>query len=375
MNKRITSQTSSAFKLLYVIALFMVIDGHIGNFDYLSFNGFFKYQNFHIALFMFTSGYFLNLDRSYKEFFTRKISHLIIPLYFWNLVYGIVCYILNNYFSFNIGAKLSLYNLLYAPIIDGHQFIFNMASWFLIPLFLVQSICFLCLKTLSIGKSKIYNKSIVMFIISLALSCIILPFAPNNMGNASISLMLFRCIYFLPIFYFGFMFRHFVEKYDNKINSLLYFLIIFSLLTTIYVFFPNYTHTPSWLNDIYAHPLVIYIICFLSILFWLRIAKIFTPVFDKSKYLQYLSDNTFGLMMHHFAGFMIIKSFLSNIDGFDWYRYKSDIWYYFFPIYENYFVWVYITITIVIALLIEFTHKKICAIIKVILTKTLYKKR
>jgi hypothetical protein len=68
---------------------------------------------------------------------------------------------------------------------------------------------------------------------------------------------------------------------------------------------------------------------------------------------------------------MIVKSLISNIDGFDWYRYKTDIWYYFFPYQESYFTWVYIFITLVIALLIGFTSKKIYDIIKLILTKSI----
>ena len=372
MNKSITLQTSNAFKLLYVIAILMVIDGHIGSFDYLNFNGFFSYQNYHIALFMFTSGYFLNLNRSYKEFFVRKFTHLIVHLYIWNLVYGILCFILNNYFNFRIGQGLSFYSLFYAPLIDGHQFIFNMASWFLVPLFFVQILCFVCLKSLNKRKNTYKTAGILLFIVALTLSYFVLPYANNNKGNASVVLLLFRCIYFLPIFSFGFVFRHSIEKYDNKVSSCIYFVCIALLLTLVYQLYPNYRHTPSWLNDINVSALVIYFICFLSILFWVRIAKIFSPIISKSKLLQYLSNNTFNLMMHHFVGFMIVKSLLSKCENFDWYRYKTDIWYYFFFDREQYVAWIYIFITIVIALFIGFTYKKIYSKIKSILTKILY---
>ncbi len=375
MNESITASTSNAFKLLYVIAIFMVIDGHIGAFDYLNLSGFLRYQNYHLALFMFTSGYFLNLNRTYKDFLVRKFSHLIVPLYIWNFIYGIVCFILNNYFSFRIGGELSFYNMLYAPLIDGHQFIFNMASWFLVPLFFVQAICFVCLKLHNNNKKDDYrNRGIILFIITLLLSCLILPLAYKNLGNASILLLIFRCIYFLPIFTFGFIFRHLLEKIDNKINSILYFMVIFGLLYFLYLTFPDYNHTPSWLNDIRVYPMVIYLICFLSILFWLRIAKIFSPIMYKSKILQYISNNTFSLMIHHFVGFMIVKSLLSEHSEFDWYRYKTDIWYYFFPYSEKYFSLIYIFITIVIALFIGFTYEKLYSNIKRILTKILYQK-
>ena len=51
--------------MLYLIAIFMVIDGHIGSINYLNLHGFIPYQNFHISLFTFASGYFLNLKYSH----------------------------------------------------------------------------------------------------------------------------------------------------------------------------------------------------------------------------------------------------------------------------------------------------------------------
>ena len=66
--------------MLYVLAIIMIVDGHVGSSDYLDFNGLLRYQNYHIALFMFVSGYFLNLTRGYKEFFARKTLRLLVPL-------------------------------------------------------------------------------------------------------------------------------------------------------------------------------------------------------------------------------------------------------------------------------------------------------
>ena len=140
------SAADPTFKMLYVLAIIMIVDGHVGSSDYLDFNGLLRYQNYHIALFMFVSGYFLNLTRGYKEFFARKTLRLLVPLYLWNAAYGALCWYLNRHQGFALGGEFNLYNLLYAPLVDGHQFIYNMASWFLVPLFLVQAVGYLLLR-------------------------------------------------------------------------------------------------------------------------------------------------------------------------------------------------------------------------------------
>ncbi len=64
MTKTQAENIDFTFRMLYVLAILMIVDGHIGSFDYLSFNGLFPYQNYHIALFVFVSGYFINLKRT-----------------------------------------------------------------------------------------------------------------------------------------------------------------------------------------------------------------------------------------------------------------------------------------------------------------------
>ena len=85
------NDASLSFKMLYLLGIIMIVDGHIGSFDYLNLQGLLRYQNYHIALFMFVSGYYLNLSRSYQDFFKTKALRLLLPLYLWNIFYGILC--------------------------------------------------------------------------------------------------------------------------------------------------------------------------------------------------------------------------------------------------------------------------------------------
>lgn len=354
-----TKSINETFKMLYVIAIFMIVDGHIGAADYLTLNGLLRYQNYHIALFMFTSGYFLNLNRDTKEFLIRKCNHLLLPLFIWNFIYGLICLILNTYAGFQIGDKFNLYNLIVAPLTDGHQFIYNMASWFLVPLFFVQIIGYLILKPFAKKEGICPTYCwISFFVFALILGAIALHYGPENAGARNIKLTVLRTFYFLPAFAFGALYKNLLEKYDT-LNTPLYLFITLSLISILCHTFPGYNHIPSWLDFVFEPALAIYGISFLCILFWLRIAKALTPIYKESKTLQYISDHTFDIMMHHFAGFMLIKAAFSALPDFNTTSYKTDIWYYYFPGTENLSAWIYVSITIVIALLAGFTSRKI----------------
>lgn len=364
-----STSVSLSFKMLYVLGIFMIVDGHIGSFDYLDLGGLLRYQNYHIAIFMFVSGYFLNLSRSYKDFFKRKFTRLLLPLYLWNIFYGLLCWYLNSHQDFAIGGDLSLNNLLLAPLTDGHQFIYNMASWFIVPLFLVQTISFMILKPFAeIKEEKSQSRiSISFFILSLLIACICVPHAVDNQGERNLLLTFYRTIYFMPAFSLGYCYRHFLEKHDT-INSPTYFFIILSAISCLEILFPNYNHIPSWLAFINEPMLSIYAISLLSIMFWVRVARVLSPIIAKSSALMYCANHTFAIMMHHFIGFMCVKYILCKLststDAAPLSRIKSDIWYYPFPISEATCAWLYISISIVIALMIEFTFDKFYAKLK-----------
>lgn len=355
---------NSTFKMLYVIAIIMIVDGHIGAADYLTLNGLLRYQNYHIALFMFTSGYFLNFTRNTGDYLYHKFSRLIVPLFVWNFIYGTVCLALNTFGGFHIGNKFSLYNLIIAPFTDGHQFIYNMASWFLVPLFFIQIISYLILKPFA-KKDDISSPYywVLFFMFALLLGFISLCFGPENAGERNIQLMFLRIFYFFPSFAFGALYKHCLEKHDTM-NTPAYLCIILGLISVLCYIFPGHNHIPSWLDFANAPALAIYAISFLCILFWLRIAKTLTPIYQQSKPLQYISNHTFDIMMHHFAGFMLLKAAFSAMPNFNQSAYKTDIWYYYFPGSETLSAWLYVSITIVIALIAGFTSNLISDKIK-----------
>ena len=104
------SKVDYRFKILYAIAMFLVVSGHIHNGGVSLFYELLPPYMFHVQLFVFCSGYFYKRKAEVNplSYVKKKISHLIIPLYMWNLVYSVIVYGL-SYLGFSF-IDYNLYN-------------------------------------------------------------------------------------------------------------------------------------------------------------------------------------------------------------------------------------------------------------------------
>ena len=67
----------------------------------------------------------------------KKLRTLILPMYGYTIAYGLLVRLLHRW-GFQIGGKFNLHNILISPLNDGHQFVLNMAGWYIVPLFMVE---------------------------------------------------------------------------------------------------------------------------------------------------------------------------------------------------------------------------------------------
>ena len=100
------------FKLLSAIGIIIIVSGHCyhGGME-LAYNWFPPYS-YHLALFVFISGYFYKTDyeENIGKYIWKRTKRLLIPAYLWNIFYGGMVAFL-GLFGFTIGAKPDLYNL------------------------------------------------------------------------------------------------------------------------------------------------------------------------------------------------------------------------------------------------------------------------
>lgn len=282
-------------------------------------------------------------------------------------------------------CKLTLNSLIIQPLINGHQFLLNMGSWFIIPLF--------CVHLANILIRKIFIKckinEFIYFFICLFLGILgtffayysfshpekfqyltIINAAPwySKVGfHLGLELFIVRFLYFIPFYSLGILYRKY-EKYD-RMNSLLYFSIIIVIaLLIIYKYNAMPSFTPSLCHDFKPNPILPFFVGFLGIAFWLRIAKILTPVLKDSPVVNSIANSTYSIMINQFLGFMIAKGIFALIHkytpycaGFNMHAFKTDIFYYYLPHNLSQMAVIYLAFGLFIPLLrfnINFCNKK-----------------
>lgn len=326
------------FKILYAVAMLMVVAGHSsGGGMSLSFGDWFPYSGLHLPLFAFGSGYFYKDQSENKvlSYIGGKVKSLIIPMYIYTFVYGFIAHLLHQ-IGFGIGKELSFRNLVIAPISDGHQFAYNMGGWFVVPLFMVQIAYVLLRKLLKRIKGDI--PEYFFFIVTVTVGIVGNYYLGCHGPLEGRWLVIGRFVYFMPFYGLGVFYNRCLEKYDT-ISSLIYLPLLFTAKLAIIVHYGRASrYIVSWFRDFHDGPITPILAGFIGIAVWMRIATMLEPVIGRSRLVRVIADNTYSIMMNQFAGFMLVKlffgwmsTFIASFPEFDWYAFKSDIWWYYNP--------------------------------------------
>lgn len=361
------------FKFLYFIGIISTIISHCGSGDIDLLYNWFPFNSFFLALFVFTSGYFFRESRTEHtlKYIVYKFKKLIIPLYLYNLFYGLLVLFFKQ-FGFTIGNDFNLYNLFIEPLKTGHQFGYNLPCWFVIPLFMIEVFYIVFYKLLKMLPVKVNDY--VLFIFELALGLIGIYLAKCGY-YANWGLVLTRFLYFVPFYGLGILYKNKLEKWD-KAPNLLYFSCIFAIqLLIISIYRKPVFYSIVWCNNFTHNIFMPFIVGIIGIAFWLRVGKILTPVLKQSKCLKAITDNSYSIMANQILGFMIVKTMFLLISEFTPFcsefnimEFKTNIWYYYLP--KNLSQWeiLYMTAGIVIPIMIQTSinkgknvFKKLCA--------------
>ena len=290
-------------RALYLIAAIVVVDGHTSLADLFHMEGLFRYYSYHLLLFAFGSGYFFK--DSAKEHplaaAIHKAKRLLMPLYLWNLAYGLGAWFLRRFGGFELGEPVTLYNLFVAPLTDGHQFVWNLGSWFVFPLFLSQVIY-----TLIRSCARLWgDQEPVTFAACLFLGCTAVEICRAG-AQSMLPLFLLRTLIILPGYAGGVLYRRCLEKYDRMptVPYLLMLIVIRALLCTRY---ENLAYLISTCEYFGCDAFGVYFGGSIAIAFMLRIARLLAPYVAKSRLALYISRHTFDVMMHHYMGFFTLN--------------------------------------------------------------------
>jgi len=301
MKDQNSGRENYVFRALYLMAIVFVVDGHTTLSDMFAFDGLFRYYSFHLLLFAFGAGYFFRLRGGVLADLAARAKRLLVPLYAWNLVYGIGAALLRGVGGFELGQPLSLYTLLLAPIVDGEHFVWNLGSWFIFPLFLSQVIYSLIRRAAKLWKDNEW----ITFALCLIPGCVCVSLCGVH-NPLNLPLFIARTLILLPGYAGGQLYRRCLEKRDT-LPTVPYLLIVVVLRALLCLRYENLAYLLSSCTYFVCGPFGVYAGGALAIAFYLRIARLLAPYVKKSRLALYISRHTFDIMMHHYMGFFAVN--------------------------------------------------------------------
>ncbi len=290
-------------RVFYLLAIVFVVDGHMSMGHMFEMNGLFRYYSFHLMMFAFGSGYFFKLYGRPLSDLLHRAKKLMIPLYFWNLVYGVGAALLRRLGGFELGEPLSAYTLLLAPLADGEHFVWNLGSWFIFPFFCAQ-VFYALVRRLS---SLWHENEWMTFLLCLIPGCVAVQLCYTGRQDI-LPIWMLRPMILLPGFAGGTLYRRVLERRDHlpTVPYLIGVVILRALLCTRY---ENLAYLLSDCSYFVCDAFGVYAGAALAIAFYLRISRLLAPYIGKSRLALAISRNTFDVMMHHYMGFFALNCF------------------------------------------------------------------
>lgn len=368
---KIQKQTyNMTFCILSGLAMIMVVAGHLG-YDLMAVGGLFPYYSFHVPLFMFISGYFYKdgEEEHPLAYVKKKCKRLLLPYLIWNLIYGLIALFLRTR-GFAMGEEISFRTLFLMPFLHGYQFIYNYAAWFVPVLFIIEIINLLMrliARWLLAFIRTVHADSLLEWLYLIAsllvgMAVVYLAIGGHVWGNYKAP---GRILFLFPCFQMGQFYRKKLEKHDT-LSNLPYFAILIGIQTLLHLCCNGLAFSSVWCTGFANGPLIPYMTIVSGIAFWLRIARILTPIAGESRAVQYLGRHTFTVMMHHVMVFMLIKIVLANIAAhsgfcadFDFEQYYANIDYIYLVRGVEHFKMIYLAAGIAIPLLLRYAAEAI----------------
>ena len=328
--------------LLSAIGIFMVVDHHTFT-AFNLFGDFLPYNSFFMPMFVFISGYFNKVDASTKlhTYILKKIRTLLLPYAGISLFVFLMQQLLNlfkagelqpipsGYLSYSLERIVTVGT--FAPIVAP--------MWFVISLFSLL-VFYAVIKKLLF---KIWN-SYIFFALFCILSTLTVYLAKTTDPEALHPFLLpLKILFFLPFIELGIIYRDHLEKQHEKLSGsgkllLLVILLAINMARTIYlptpydVAFDSLDELAGFTSPFVITPLVSSVI---GILFWLTIVDLLGKPLFESRFVNFMSCNTFWIMGMHILFFnilncilLIVNDHLVSLLYFDADFFRESEWYY-----------------------------------------------
>lgn len=332
-----TGDENLTFRYLYGFAILFVVLSHCDGGGVEMLSNWMHFGAFHLGIFVFGSGYFFREEKLKTPFLYlwNKVKGLLLPLWCWNLFYGLVLTLLHG-LGFTFGETLTLKGILFFPVNSENLYILNMGSWFIFPFFCVQVLYGVGKVLLDFcGKPEVTDRLLQAAFILAGFAGVY--FAGHGYHEYALY-PVFRVLYFMPFYAFGMLYRDFLEQAFSKIPA------AFCLGAGLFISLLLNAHFG---RAVYAIPSscdypfgmwATYLAGAVGILFWLKVSMVLSGLGKQCSPLLILGRSTWDIMFHQFAGIMAVKivfaagsRFLGIFRDFDFAAFWGDIWYLYRP--------------------------------------------
>lgn len=300
-------------------------------------------SNFIIPFFFFMSGYVASVkQRNFKEYFIKKFSTIMIPMYIFNIISLILFLVVRTFYDGLLVEELTKYEFskftqLLLVFFAGAP-TFNFPTWFLTCLFTTSLMFYFVYKFTEDKTKRIFIIAVIFTIIGYLME----PLKNNFTGFIYIMYFWFIPTAFTStaFYLFGYLSRKFgfFEIIENKsiLKISTFFISLTILLTLTYFFnfdrYPEYEHLRG---GPYMNHLVFgnYFIFYAAAISGIFMSVSFSMFFKKNKLMDFIGLNTLYLL-----GFIgIFYQFTTGSIAYLYINYFIDKGYLFFISYCIFF--------------------------------------
>ena len=309
------------------IAIILVVLGHTGGVPGCAWlETHFPIYSYHLALFLFISGYlFREMDwKAFPAFLKKKSLRLLLPFIGWNIVYAAIVTLCNHFHLASYlpptQQVLSFHSLFIEPFLGGHQNILNLATWFVGMLYvalLVYAFIYLLSRKLPEWSILILYACGAFAGLSIARYCTFPHWAllPLHLSYALFFLQVGRC------------WRIYVEPYLKRFNIWLVILIVLVIWYVVQLF-GGQLYVVVWMN-FEGRILIPLLTGVLGSVFWILISTIIAQYIRPNRLEQILGANTWSIMTHHLlVRFVVCYLFVRyRLDDAAMNAFQNDFWF------------------------------------------------
>lgn len=313
-------KSNLTFKYMKAILILMVIDDHVSSqVGFLS--SIFPYNSFYMPLFVCASGYFFK-NNSLVTNMKKLTINILIPYIIWSFIGNFVSMILatlnisNWYRTYDFASWLQLFTFgTFSTITD--------AGWFAIMLLWVRALYVFLRKILI---EKLWVDYLLLFVLAL-ISIVSVNACMSGYADNVYKIFLFRLLFYFFFYHIGYMFSKYweiiIKKY-NKVFVCTFTIILNIILISIWGTKINYYSTKYMQS--FNSIILPYVTFITGSLFWYEICSVMAEKIGDNKYVDFISRNTFTIMMSHLfftniPNYFIMYNLMYNnvlLDDFDY---------------------------------------------------------